>query len=323
MPDFISIWNELQHSLSQLSPEWLNPLPALLTALFAGLTVRSLATRISLAPAPQRALAEYLAQPSDDKNPQRIAWHDKEAVILFSLGLSNQPGMLNWIRAGAVLLPFLLLLLLGLPWVPALGGGALGYVLTDSFLTSRWRQVRVQMEQELPTFVARLAGTLLVTASPQKALAEVTDTLSEESLLRSWLLRMMANARLDGQKVIEQARGEAAQISPSLALVVFELGRFFETGGAGFAKAFSATAEELSAILEARAVAGSKAESARGAVLMMLAIMGGILFLMLSSPNIRQGFDNPTVQMIAFAALAAMGGGYVFLNGMIDEALEA
>ena len=231
--------------------------------------------------------------------------------------------MLTWIRAGAVLVPFLLLMLLGLPWVPALGGGALGYVLIDSFLTSRWRQVRIQIEQELPTFVARLSGTLLVTASPQKALAEVTDTLSDDSLLRSWLQRMLANARLDGQKVIEQARGEAAQISPSLALVVFELGRFFETGGAGFAKAFSATAEELSAILEARAVAGSKAESARSAVLMMLAIMGGILFLMLSSPNIRQGFDNPTVQMITFAALAAMGGGYVFLNGMIDDALDS
>ncbi len=108
MPDFVSVLNDMQHALSQLSLAWLGPVPALLTALFAGLTVRSLASRISLAPAPQRALAEYLAQPNDDSNPQRIAWHDKEAVILFSLGLSNQPGMLAWIRVGAVLVPFLL-----------------------------------------------------------------------------------------------------------------------------------------------------------------------------------------------------------------------
>ena len=150
--------DDLIRQLTTISNTFSQPLLTVLTALFAGLTVRSLASRISLAPAPQRALAEYLAQPNNDTYPQHVAWQDKEAVILFSLGLSNQPGMLTWIRAGAVLVPFLLLMLLGLPWVPALGGGALGYVLIDSFLTSRWRQVRIQIEQELPTFVARLSG---------------------------------------------------------------------------------------------------------------------------------------------------------------------
>ncbi len=127
---------------------------------------------------------------------------------------------------------------------------------------------------------------------------------------------------MESQAFFDDARREAAQLSPSLALVVFQLGRFFETGGAGFARSFTTTAEELSAILEARAVAGSKAESARGAVLTMLAIMGVILFLLLSSPSIRLGFRDPVVQTIAAVSLAAMGAGYALLNSMIDEALD-
>jgi hypothetical protein len=54
----------------------------------------------------------------------------------------------------------------------------------------------------------------------------------------------------------------------------------------------------------------------------MLAIMGVILFLLLSSPSIRQGFRDPVVQAIAAMSLAAMGAGYALLNSMIDDALD-
>jgi hypothetical protein len=226
------------------------------------------------------------------------------------------------IRLAAGALPALLLLLFGFPVAPAVAGGGLIYILTNAFLNSQWRKLRVKLEQELPTFVSRLAGTLLVTNAPLKAIAEVADTLSEESPLNGWLQRLLSGTRLEGRRFIEQARAEAAVISPSLALVIFELGRLLETGGAGFTRAFATTAEELSAILEARAVAGAKAESARGAVFMMLGIMGVIMVLMISSPNIRQGFQNPAVQVVTALALAVMAFGYGFLNSLIDEALE-
>ena len=94
-------------------------------------------------------------------------------------------------------------------------------------------------------------------------------------------------------------------------------------GGVGWGpRLFATTADELSSILEARAVAASKAEGARTAVLTMLVIMAVILGLMLSSPSIRAGFADPTAQIIALAALGAMAYGYFFLNGMIGEALE-
>jgi hypothetical protein len=252
-----------------------------------------------------------------------FAWHDRDAAILLSLGLPPDKRILAGLRTAAFGVPTLLLLLGGMPPVAALGGGALCLVLVHAFLLGRWRKLRLAIEAELPTFVSRLAGTLLVTASPLKALSEVTETLDAGSPLRRWLVRLLAGVRMESQAFFDEARQEAAALSPSLALVVFQLGRFFETGGAGFARSFTTTAEELSAILEARAVAGSKAESARGAVLTMLAIMGVILFLLLSSPSIRQGFRDPVVQAIAAGALAAMGGGYALLNGMIDEALDA
>lgn len=297
---------------------------SLAAALLTGLTVMTIASRIrlSLSQSPSRALADYMAYVEEGSAQRNNSLVDKEAVILLALGLPVRKGLLTLIRLGAGGIPALLLLLLGFPIVPAVAGGGLVYMLTNAFLHGQWHKLRVKLEQELPTFVSRLAGALLVTNAPLKAIAEVADTLSEESPLHAWLQRLLAGTRLEGRRFLEGARAEAALISPSLALVVFQLGRLLETGGAGFTRAFTTTAEELSAILEARAVAGAKAESARGAVFMMLGIMGVIMLLMLSSPNIRQGFQNPVVQVVAALALTVMALGYAFLNGMIDEALE-
>ena len=107
-----------------------------------------------------------------------------------------------------------------------------------------------------------------------------------------------------------------------IAQVGRHLRRADETRRAGFTKAFATTALELSAILEARAVAGSKAEGARASVLTMLAIMAVIMAMMLSSPAIRAGYATPTAQLVAAGALGMMAYGYTYLNGMIADALE-
>lgn len=291
----------------------------------AGLTVMLLARQVNLGlllgPSEAKALADYLAPYADGKRPNRLHV-DPEAVILAGLGLAFRPGRLRQVQIGAALLPGLLLLLAGFPLVPAIAGSGLGYALADAWLQGRWRSFRNRIEQELPTFVSRLGGLLLVTESTTRALEEVNDTLEADNPLRLWMEAFLQGIREEGTAFLEEARTQAAVISPSLALVVFELGRFYETGGAGFAQAFATTADELSSILEARAVAASKAEGARTAVLTMLVIMAVILGLMLSSPSIRAGFADPTAQVIALAALGAMAYGYFFLNGMIGEALE-
>jgi hypothetical protein len=296
----------------------------LLAAAAAGGTVYLLLMRSGLhrrlGPAPARALADYLGSLDPQASgPVRV---DRSRVILASLGLPDRPGLLPLLKVGAGAVPMLLLLLLGFPFVPSLGAGAVVAMLVHASLEGRWRRVRLGLERELPTFVGRLSATLQVTGSPLTALSEVTATLESDSPLRIWMERMVAGVQTHGQAHLRQAQAEAAALSPSLALVVFELVRFFETGGSGFARAFATTAEELSAILEARAIAGSKAERARGAVHAMLVIMGVILLLLLSSPVQRAGFAHPVAQLITAASLGAMAIGYLVLNNMIQEAVE-
>lgn len=297
----------------------LQPLLVLALAVAAGSTVAAAASRVSFGRGPGQVVAGYMTPAA----VQPAVEADAEAAgINAALGLLPRRLVLAAQIGGAVA-PWLLALLMGLPLIPALGLAALGYILADTFLKGRWRKARLAVEADLPLFVSQLGGQLLVTQAPLKAVEEVVGNLAEGSVLRLWLARLLKGLRLEGSAYLDKARAEAMQITPLLGLVLYEIGRLAETGGTGFAVAFTTTADELSAILEARAVAGSKAEAARGAVLTMLVIMGIVLGMMLSSPSIRAGFSAPTAQLVAGAALAAMAFGYVFLNGMINDALEA
>jgi len=284
---------------------------ALLAALAAAVTVAVVVERVRFARRANRALSASGAAPAPAI----------EVDINSALGLVR-PAYAPYVYAGAVLGALAALLLAGLPLAPAVGGAALAYVLADEFLKGRPRKVRLAIEQELPTFVSRLGGMLLVTAAPRTAVEEVTATLLEGRPLRVWLERLLAGWQARGESYLAAAHGEANAISPLLGLTVYQVRRLAETGSAGAARAFGTTAEELSAILEARAVAGAKAEAARQAVLTMLVIMAVILGIMLASPTIRQGYADPTAQLVAAGALAVMGFGYLTLNGMIADALE-
>ena len=284
-----------------------------LFALAAGATVAVTTRQIALAPRTGQALAAY-------REPATAG--QVEPDINSALGLVK-PAYSRYVYLGVVLGGFAILLVLGMPVVPAVGGAALAYILADEFLRGKTRKARIAIEGELPTFVSRLGGMLLVTSSPRAAVEEVTATLLPGKPLRTWMDRLLAGWSSQGEPFLANAHLEGNAISPLLGLTVYQIRRLAETGGAGFTKAFATTAEELSAILEARAVASSKAEGARQAVLTMLVIMAVILGIMLSSPTIRHGYNDPTAQLVAAGALAVMGFGYVTLNGMIAEALEA
>ena len=285
---------------------------ALLAALVAAVTGAVIVERVGFARRGGRALNAY----NTPAVPAGAA-----VDINTALGLVR-PAYAPYVYAATVLGAFGALLLAGMPFAPAVGGAALAYVLADEFLKGRPRKVRLAIEQELPTFVSRLGGMLLVTAAPRTAVEEVTATLLEGRPLRIWLERLLAGWQARGEAFLVTAHLEANGISPLLGLTVYQVRRLAETGSAGAARAFGTTAEELSAILEARAVAGAKAEAARQAVLTMLVIMAVILGIMLASPTIRQGYADPTAQLVAAGALAVMGFGYLTLNGMIADALE-
>jgi hypothetical protein len=285
----------------------------LLCGVACAATVAVTLRQVQLAPRGGKALAAYraAAAPATDTPPS----------INVALGLVK-PTYAKYLYVGLPLAAVGVLMVAGMPLAPALGGGGLAYIIVDEFIKGKARKARLAIEQELPTFVSRLGGMLLVTGSPRQAVEEIATTLIEGQPLRIWIERFLAGWQAQGEPFLAQAHLEANAISPLLGLTVYQIRRLVETGSAGATKAFATTAEELSAILEARAVAGSKAEGARGAVLTMLVIMAIIIGIMLASPTIRQGYNDPTAQAVAAGALTVMGFGYITLNNMIAEALE-
>ncbi len=248
---------------------------------------------------------------------------DPDYVILSSLRITSPRIRLQHLRVMGGLVPVLGLLAARFPLLPSLVAGVLGLVVLDAWLKGRWQNFRSRVEAELPTFVSRLGAMLLLNESLTACLDEVLETLPPESSpLRVWMDGYLQGVRQEGKDFLDHARAQANRISPSLALVVFQLGRVVETGGVGFAQAFAASAEEMQTILEVRAVAAAKAEGARNSIAILLAIMGLVIALMAASPDMREGFRDATAQTILMAALGAMAFGYYFLTGMIADALE-
>ena len=298
----------------------------LLFAVIAGLFVAALVKWLlgAVRTAPERGLAAYynVSEAGEGGNGDSLAAISKEGVILSSLGLPPDPRWLTGLKVGAFALPTIFILIAGWPLLMAAGAGGLAYMLVSAWLEGRWRDFQVRVEEDLPTFVAQLAGVLQLTDSASVALTEVVQSMPQKSPLRLWMERFTTGVQLHGPVYAERVREKAAEISPSLALTVFFIGRLSETGGGQFADAFTTVANELSAILEARAVASSKAASAKQNVHMMIAILAFISALLFRSPEIRQGFEIPQVKIITAVALLAMVFGYAYMNKLIDEALE-
>ncbi len=316
--------------MTTLPIEWLNHRSGalLLGCLLCGFCLRYGLGRIQWRWRRDAAMQAYL-------NPLRPIEHgpaatarkllqvDPDYVILSSLHITSPRVRLQHLRALGGLIPVIGLLATRFPVLPSLVAGTLGFVVMDAWLKGRWQKFRSRVETELPTFVSRLGAMLLLNESLTACLDEVLETLPPESSpLRVWMDGYLQGVRQEGKDFLDHARVQANRISPSLALVVFQLGRVVETGGVGFAQAFAASAEEMQAILEVRAVAAAKAEGARNSITILLVIMSVVIALMATSPDMREGFRDTTTQTILMAALGAMALGYCFLTGMIADALE-
>ena len=300
----------------------------LAAAIMAGITVavlvREVDWRTLFAPNTARVVAAYMQAPVSTEDGKDVTLAvDKEAAVLASLGLPPNPGLLLGIRVLSAIVPAVLAYWAGLPLMTALAAGVLGGVIAHAQLESRWRAFCADVESDLPVFVSRLSASLLVTPSPIAALEQVVDTLEEGSALRAWMEAFLKGLQGPNRDAfLERAMDAATDISVSLFLVVFQIGRLLETGGVGFVQAFNTTSHLLGVILDARALTTAKAESARGAVTMMMLIMAGILGMMLAAPEVRAGFRHPMAQVMALAAMVIMAGGYVVMNEMINDAVK-
>lgn len=308
--------------------EWMQGLPipaellrrAMLVAGSALMAVflAQMAQRFSLATllggGPARALARYSAVA-----PVKTVQSAED--VYEAIGMTPPKHALA-MQAGAGLATVAVLYGMGYPWPLGVGAGALAALLLRSFLNQQRTKARVRVEQELPGFMSEVAGQLMVTSSARMAIEEVIRGMRAESPLRAWMEYVLAGYNREGVKFLEQARQEAVAITPQMGVVMYGIQRLAETGGGDFTEAFMTMADRLSAILEARAVAGSKAESARTAVLMLIEIMAFVMVTIFNAETIRQGFSYPVVQVASIICVGLMGFGYAFMSGMIDEAME-
>ena len=244
-----------------------------------------------------------------------------ENVILARLGLPEWVQVRH-LRLAAALWPALGLLA-GVPIVIVVAIAGLSSVMVHSWLASRWTKFVTSIEADLGPLSGRLYATLSLTESTALALARALEALPPGTASRLWMERLATGLETEGPPFLLAALPAAQRVSPSLALLVLQLERCVQAGGKAHAESFLAASDRLAGVLDARATVGAKAAKARGTVTMFLIMLSLMSAYMMSSPNMREGFDSPISQIAIGVSLLVMLVGYLIIQGMIREALLA
>ena len=261
---------------------------------------------------PQEAVAV-----GSEKHRIRLAFQD------FGLDVSGREETAQWAaRIVAIVLIAAAVILSGLPQLSALAALPIGWLMVKGTIDGAWRKRRQAVERELPVFLSRLAGVTQATPNVIDALDDVGNTLDPDGPLKAWVGRFTSRLQTNGQLGLQEGLEEAYAISPSLGVTAFEIGRLWETGGSGYASAFSSAADNLSGVLEARAIAISKGEGARGSIRVILLALLGAILLMTTNPYTRDILQKPVIQIGYLIGLAWVALGWTFVNGTIDEAVS-
>ena len=174
----------------------------LLCGVACAATVAVTLRQVHLAPRGGKALAAYraAAAPATDTPPRHQVGSGPGQTDLRQVPLRRR---CRWQRS-------VVLMVAGMPLAPALGGGALAYILADEFLKGKTRKARLAIEQELPTFVSRLGGMLLVTRlAPPGRGGDRRRPCIEGQPLRIWMERLLAGWPAQGEPFLAQAHLEA------------------------------------------------------------------------------------------------------------------
>ena len=178
------------------------------------------------------------------------------------------------------------------------------------------------MEKEIPSYVMNLASVIQLNPNVIQALEDASLSLNPKGYLKPWIERLASSLHSHGRKGLEEMQAEAGDISPSLLLVVVEIGRLWETGGTGFTQSFQMVSENLAGILEGRSKAYSKADGAWGTIRVIVLALGGAIFMAFSSPASSELFRTPTAQIAIVIAVAWAVFGITYIGDLIRETVE-
>ena len=177
------------------------------------------------------------------------------------------------------------------------------------------------MEKEIPVYMMNLASVIQLNPNAIQALQDASLSLNPKGYLKPWIERLASSLHSHGRMGLEGMQAEAGDISPSLLLVVVEIGRLWETGGTGFSQSFQMVSENLAGILEGRSKAFSKADGAWGTIRVIVLALGGAIFLAFSSPASSALFRTPTAQIAILIAVAWAGFGFTYIDDLIRETI--
>ena len=237
-----------------------------------------------------------------------VACREKAAIwvsslvvgVLISLGLS-------------IFVPGFLALLVGI--------GA-GYFIVGSFIRSRWGKLRIELEKEIPTLMRNLSGILQTDVNSLGAIQKASQALDPDQALKAWIDYFLDEMQANGLPSLVRLQNEANDISASLGLLVFEIGRMAQTGGAGYAQAFRDAADNLSLILEVRAEAHSEVKSALGLAKVIIAVAVGINVFLITNPAGSKLFSTPGIQLGQAASVVWGVLGWFVIQKMVEEAVQ-
>ena len=221
--------------------------------------------------------------------------------------------------AGVALLALGVALALPL-WIALLLAVAGAWMGVNGFVESRWNASRRKVEADLPMFLRNLGGMMLVTPNVLQALQDTVASLDARSPLRAWMTRLIEELRLHGQQGFERMQDEAQRISPQLLLVVVEVGRLWETGGAQFAQAFYQAASNQTKILSIRNNTEAELAGAKSTLRVILLTLGGAVYMSIRIDPAPFNTAIGRIGLLAVAGLAAVG--WLLLQRMMDDVLS-
>ena len=209
-----------------------------------------------------------------------------------------------------------------LGWLIAIAGGAvLGYAITNGFINAQWEKVRLEIEKEIPTFLRNLSGILKAEPNILEALSSAREALDPEKPLAAWIETFITRVQRQGNVAFDKLLPEANSISPSLALVVFEVQRMGETGGAGYTAAFHETARNLNEILDVKGQATAVASGKKNIALVIIgAAVFGLGYILSAPVGTAVYLENPLFKIGLVLAIAWGAYGWSYIQQMIREA---
>jgi len=206
------------------------------------------------------------------------------------------------------------------PVTSSMVGIVISLMVTNSFVDQAWKKMCNDIDKEIPIFLSGFTSTIQVNPNVLQAVEEESSVLAADSPLKHWLQdRFVRNGQDRGVSAIDEVVEEAFRISNSLGIMVFLMGRLWQTGGTEWKRSFALAATNLEGVMEAKMLGIAAGSAAKGAVLVVAGITLGLILFLASSAVFAQTTKSFLVQAVYVGTILMMVFGYSIMSNMIDN----